>query len=64
MNADGTGLTQLTRKQFQAPIVAPSPDGKHIALVSGDGVFVMDADGRNLVEVSRDGGNGGIVWTN
>ena len=64
VNIDGTGLTQLTHEQLQAPIAAPAPDGKHIAIISNDGIYVMDADGRNLKQVSQDGGNGGIVWTN
>ena len=63
VNVDGTGLTQLTHAQLQAPIAAPAPDGKHIAIISNDGIYVMDADGRNFDQVSQDGGNGGIVWT-
>ena len=63
VNADGTGLVQLTHQQLQAPIVAPSPDGKHIAIISNDGIYVLAADGRDFVQVSENGGNGGIAWT-
>jgi Tol biopolymer transport system component len=64
VNADGTGLVQLNRHKLQAPIAAPSPDGgKHTAVLAYEGVFVMDADGGNWTQISNDGGNGGIVWT-
>ena len=63
VNLDGTGLTQLSNEHLQAPIAAPAPDGKHIAALSYDGLFVMRADGTGWTQISEDGGNGGLVWT-
>ena len=63
VNLDGSGLVQLNQDKLQAPIAAPAPDGKHIAVLSYDGLFVMNADGTNWTQISEDGGNGGLVWT-
>ncbi len=60
MNADGTGVTQLTDNDDvddEAP--AWSPNGMKIAFQSlRDGdyeVFVMDADGSNVVSLGQQG---------
>ena len=45
VNADGTGLTQLTNEPFDAYNPLPSPDGRHILFEGGEGMTVMDADG-------------------
>jgi hypothetical protein len=58
-----TSLIQLNKDKLQAPIAAPAPDGKHIAVLAYDGVFVMTADGANWTQISNDGGNGGLAWT-
>lgn len=63
VNADGSGLTRLTRQQFLAPIPAPSPDGEHIAVLSNDGLWIVNADGSGLTKISEQGGNGGLVWS-
>ena len=53
MNADGSGVTQLTNSGG-GEVPAWSPDGTRIAFVSsrdnpsGTGIFVMNADGTNL----------------
>jgi Tol biopolymer transport system component len=40
-----------------------SPDGEHIASLSGDGIFVMDLDGSNLTQVVSDSGvHGTVSW--
>ncbi|MCX6018947.1 MAG: hypothetical protein NTZ50_10690, partial [Chloroflexi bacterium] len=62
VDADGSGLHKLTPQPLQAPIPAPSPDGAWIALLAGEGVFVMNADGSGYRQISSAGGNGGIVW--
>ncbi|HEU0029909.1 MAG TPA: hypothetical protein VFQ53_04695 [Kofleriaceae bacterium] len=65
VNADGTGITNLTQGAAGDDYKpAWSPDGKYIAFVSernytggsGQDVFVMEADGRNpmLVDVKAD----------
>ena len=63
VNLDGSGLIQLNQDKLQAPIAAPAPDGKHIAVLSYDGLFVMNSDGSHWTQISEDGGNGGLVWT-
>jgi Tol biopolymer transport system component len=75
MNADGTGLTQLTDAGCCSQDVAAtySPDGKHIVFMSnrlqpgfGDGlpreIYEIDADGSNLVQISSSGQFSGIDW--
>ncbi len=64
INADGSGLTRLTRPPHQratnyAQIAAWSPDGKQIAFTAHIGtefpdlnVFVMDADGSNIEQMT------------
>ena len=62
INADGSGLTRISAKDFQSPIVASAPDGQTLAVMSMEGVWLMNADGTALRQISRDGGNGSIVW--
>lgn len=69
VNADGTGLSNLTRSG--APDADPSwsPDGRRIAFTSnpdihdGNDVYVMDADGTNLVQLFLGGWNSGPSWS-
>ena len=58
MNADGTGLTQLTDNDYEERAPAWSPDGSRIVFQARLGsirneVCVMDADGTNLVQLTR-----------
>jgi hypothetical protein len=64
VKADGAGLVKLVQRDFAAPTVAPSPDGAHIAVLTLDGVWVMNADGSDLRQISTAGGNGSITWSN
>jgi Tol biopolymer transport system component len=53
-------LTQLQTINLFAAI---SPDQKHIASLSGDGIFVMDLDGSNLTQLVADlGVHGTVSW--
>lgn len=53
--------TQLTNIQTINLFGSISPDQKHIASVSGDGLFVMDLDGSNLTQILSDPGIYGTV---
>jgi Tol biopolymer transport system component len=68
MNADGTGVTQLTDHDADDWHPAWSPNGKQIAFDSDrDGdreVFVMNADGTGVTQLTdHDDGDGGPVWS-
>lgn len=61
VNADGTGLVQLTKAPGTDDMPAFSPDGKQIAFISdrtGDNeIYVMNADGSNPRQLTRDPGD-------
>jgi Tol biopolymer transport system component len=53
--------TRLTQIQTINLFASVSPDKKHIASVSGEGIFVMDLDGSNLTRSLFDPGVSGTV---
>ena len=53
--------TRLTQIQTINLFASISPDKKHIASVSGEGIFVMDLDGSNLTRLIIDPGVSGTV---
>jgi len=55
MNADGSGLTKLTRDAAPYSQLAWSPDGAKIAFVTGQGIFVMNADGSGVTRLAVEG---------
>jgi TolB protein len=57
MNADGSNQKPLTAGQASDP--AWSPDGRRLAFTGDSGIYVMDADGTNIVRVT----NGGVEPT-
>jgi Tol biopolymer transport system component len=69
INADGSGLRQLTRNTVADREPAWSPDGQKIAWTSrndgtGDDVFVMNADGSDQQNLTPKPGNqGGPQWS-
>jgi hypothetical protein len=59
----GGAPTQLTKLQTINLFASLSPDQKHIASVSGDGLFVMGLDGSNLTRLLSDSGvHGTVSW--
>jgi Tol biopolymer transport system component len=52
---------RLTRLQTIKLFASISPDKTHIASVSGEGIFVMDMDGSNLIQVVSDPGVSSVV---
>ncbi len=68
MNADGTGVTQLTDNDVDDRSPVWSPDGTQIALTGeGDGdeeIFVMNADGTGVTQLTDNDGRDWIpVWS-
>lgn len=73
MNADGSGLKQLTPRRFdifEFSQFSPewSPDGKWIVFTSRryggcENIWIMDSDGDNKVQVSRDGCHRNPTWS-
>ena len=61
--ANGGVPTRLTNIQTINLFAAISPDQKHIASLSGEGIFVMDMDGSNLTRLISDPGvHGTVSW--
>jgi Tol biopolymer transport system component len=65
MNADGSGLRQITFDEFPGDVdPAWSPDGTRIAVerfdvpAGRDGIYVFDADGSNPVQVTQSDSRG------
>jgi Tol biopolymer transport system component len=55
--------SQLTNLQTINLFASISPDQKHIASLSGEGIFVMDLDGSNLTQLVSDPGvHGTVSW--
>lgn len=50
----GGEVTRLTRLQTVRLFGSISPDQQHLASLSGDGIFVMDFDGSNLMRILHD----------
>jgi len=59
----GGAPTRLTQIQTINLFASISPDKKHIASLSGEGIFVMDLDGSNLTRLLFDPGvSGTVTW--
>jgi Tol biopolymer transport system component len=67
MNADGTGVTNLTNDAAIDQLPAWSPDGQRIAFLSNRGgsndVWVMNADGTGMTQVTQLGNVGRPAWS-
>jgi Tol biopolymer transport system component len=59
----GGDVTRLTQIQTIKLFASISPDGKYIASLSGEGIFVMSPDGSNLRQLLLDPGvSGTLRW--
>lgn len=59
----GGAPTQLTHLKTIHLFASLSPDQRHIASLSGEGIFVMDLDGSNLTRLVSDSGvHGTVRW--
>ena len=59
---DGTGLRQLTNLNGDDPQPAFSPDGRQLAFLTGNGLFLANADGTGPRKISERGGLSTLVW--
>ena len=61
MDSDGTNQTRVTKNDYDDGSPCFSPDGKQIAFTSvragKSQIFVMNADGTNAIQLTRDGAN-------
>lgn len=63
VSVSGGTPTRLTNIQTINLFASLLPDNKHIASVSGDGLFVMNLDGSNLRQLISDSGvHGTVSW--
>lgn len=60
---EGGVPTRLTHLQTINLFASISPDRKHVASLSGDGIFIMEPDGSNLTQLIVDPGvHGTLCW--
>jgi Tol biopolymer transport system component len=59
---DGSDLRQLTRLNGDDPQPAFSPDGKQLAFLTGNGLFLANLDGSNPRRISDRGSLSSLAW--
>lgn len=59
---DGSNVKRITTLFEDQPIPAWSKDGKQIAFLAGLGLYIVDADGKNLSKKADTGAHGGFDW--
>jgi Tol biopolymer transport system component len=62
VNQDGSGLRLLTTLYHGAPIASFSPDGTQIAVMDGSGIYLLQTDGSQVLQLDFQGDSGGLVW--
>lgn len=62
VNADGSELRRITSIAEDAPVPVWLPDGKRIAFAGERAIYMVDADGENLVRVADEYGSAGLAW--
>jgi Tol biopolymer transport system component len=62
IGVDGSNLRRLTQLGEDSPACAWSPDGKRLAIVAGGGIYLMNADGSDFVQIDHRGGHGTVDW--
>ena len=59
---NATKFERLTRAGADSPYPAFSPDEKYIGFLSEIGIFAVDRQQKNLIQVTGSGGYGGFDW--
>jgi mono/diheme cytochrome c family protein len=62
VNSDGTGLRRLMGVREDTPMAVFSSDGQQIVIMGAGGIYLMDADGKNLQKIDPLGDHGGLDW--
>ena len=62
VDADGKNLQRMTEIGEDMPYAVFSPDGKQFAFMGLAGIYILDADGKNIHSLFRDGGHGRLDW--
>ncbi len=62
IESDGSGLTRITDLFEDFPVPVWSPDGKWLAIVAELGIYVLDADGKNIHRLADEFTTGGATW--
>jgi len=62
MKADGSDLRRITDLGEDTPVPVWSPDGRWIAFSGEYGIYLMTAEGKNLVRISDEWVAGGLAW--
>ncbi len=62
VDADGKNMQRVTEIGEDMPYASYSPDGKQFAFMGLAGIYVLDADGKNIHWLIRDGGHGRLDW--
>ncbi len=58
----GQNMRRVTEIGEDMPYAAFSPDGKKFAFMGLAGLYIVDADGKNVRWLHRDGGHGRLDW--
>jgi len=63
VSVDGGKPEQLTQINGTGMYADFAPDGQHVAFTSITGLYVMQPDGGNLIQLSQEGLGGSVSWT-
>ncbi len=63
VSSDGGKPARLTQINGTGMYADFAPDGQHVAFASITGLFVMQPDGSNLIQVINEGIGGAVSWT-
>ena len=62
VDVDGKNLQRMTEIGEDMPYAVFSPDGKQFSFLGLAGIYILDADGKNIHSLFRDGGHGRLDW--